>query len=161
MNETLHSDIVSLAFLLGTWRGRGSGGYPTIESFEYEEQLQFTHVGKPYLIFRQETWRLLDGLRDARSHMELAFWRPQPDGGLEVISTHPNGVVEIEVGFIKDGRIVLASGAVARSPTAKAVTRMERTFTIDGDRLAYDVRMEAVGQPINEHVHAELRREQD
>ena len=104
VDDELHPDVTPLAFLLGSWHGRGTGEYPTVEPFEYEEQLEFAHVGKPYLTYRQRTWRLLDGDR-LPSHMELAFWRPGPNGGVEVISAHPNGVVEIEIGTVTAGRV--------------------------------------------------------
>jgi hypothetical protein len=153
----LHPDIGPLAFLLGTWRGRGTGEYPTIEPFAYEEELEFAHVGKPYLTFRQRTWRPRDG-EVLSSHMELGFWRPRPDGGVEVVSAHPNGVAEIETGTVEEGRIELVSQKIVTSPSAKDVTRLERRFLVDGDTLTYDVRMAAVGQALSPHLHAELRR---
>jgi hypothetical protein len=90
--------------------------------------------------------------------MELGFWRPQPDGGLEVVSAHANGVIEIEIGTVADDRIELVSRTVASAPTAKDVSRVERTFEIAGDVLTYEVRMAAVGQPIGPHLHAQLTR---
>lgn len=153
----LHPDVGPLAFLLGTWRGRGTGEYPTVEPFAYEEELEFAYVGKPYLTFAQRTWRLRDG-EVLPSHMELGFWRPQPDGGVEVVSAHPNGVAEIEIGTVNDGRIELISERIVTSPSAKDVTRLERSFLVDGDTLTYDMRMAAVGQALGPHLHAELRR---
>jgi hypothetical protein len=39
------------------------------------------------------------------SHMEFAFWRPRPSGAVEVVSAHPNGVAQIEVGSVEGSRV--------------------------------------------------------
>jgi len=49
-------ELEPLSFLLGEWRGTGIGEYPTVDSFTYEEVLEFGNVGKPYLTYRQRTW---------------------------------------------------------------------------------------------------------
>jgi THAP4-like, heme-binding beta-barrel domain len=153
----LHPDVERLAFLLGTWRGRGTGGYPTVEPFTYDEELEFTHVDKPYLVSRQRTWRVV-GEERPPSHMELAFWRPTADGTLEVVAVHANGIAEVETGTIDEGRIELVSVRIAATPTAKDVTRLERVLVVEGDALTYDLRMAAVGRGVEQHLHAELRR---
>lgn len=40
----LHPAIAPLSYLLGTWRGQGEGGYPTIASFSYGEELNFSPI---------------------------------------------------------------------------------------------------------------------
>lgn len=150
-------EIEPLAFLLGTWRGRGVGEYPTIESFAYEEELEFGNVGKPYVTFRQRTWVVRAEIR-LPSHMEFGFWRPRPGGSIEVISAHPNGVAEVEVGMVDGSRIVLSSHQLVTSPSAKDVVRLEREFAVDSDVMTYELRMEAVAQPLRAHLRAELRR---
>ena len=70
--------------------------------------------------------------------MELAFWRPVANEGLEVVFAHPNGITEVETGTIHEGRIDLVSHRIAASPTAKEVTRLERTLVVDGDTLTYE-----------------------
>lgn len=39
----LHPDCEPLAGLVGSWRGRESGEYPTIEPFEYLEEVTELH----------------------------------------------------------------------------------------------------------------------
>ena len=50
-----------MAFLLGRWRGTGTGSYPTIEPFTYREELLFEQVGEPYLLYSQESWDAVTG----------------------------------------------------------------------------------------------------
>lgn len=145
---------------LGSWRGEGSGTYPTIEPFRYREEAQFWHAGKPFLGYQQRS-RLADG---APSHAESGFWRvvggPGPDGTtpLEAVIAHPSGISELLVGTATTGRMQVGAGAVLRTPTAKEVTTVERTMTVAGDELTYEVRMAAVGQPLQLHLSATLHR---
>ncbi|KAL4574941.1 hypothetical protein LXL04_021781 [Taraxacum kok-saghyz] len=43
--RAVHPAIEPLSYLLGTWRGQGEGGFPTISSFTYDEEFNFTHPG--------------------------------------------------------------------------------------------------------------------
>ena len=41
----VHPAVEPLSYLLGSWRGQGEGGFPTITSFKYGEELHFAHPG--------------------------------------------------------------------------------------------------------------------
>ena len=155
MGPQPHPDIEPLLFLLGTWRGEGKGEYPTIQPFAYGEEVRFWHVGKPFVAYSQRTWALDD---DRPLHAEMGYWRPQPAGALEVILAHPFGVTEIEIGALSGQRVELMTHSIEGSPTAKEITRVERSLHVSGDVMGYDLRMAAVGEPVAHHLHAELRR---
>lgn len=160
----LHPDLEPLRALLGTWAGPGSGSYPTIESFGYVEEITFGHVGKPFLAYGQKT-------RDATSglplHAEAGYWRPAGPGRLEVVLSHPSGLLELQLGTFEAGAagagavIELRSSAVVGTPTAKPVTEVHRRFELsdDGQTISYDLSMAAMGQPMTHHLHADLRRQ--
>jgi hypothetical protein len=161
MPPDLHSDLNALAPLLGAWTGRGEGKYPTIESFEYLEEVVFSHVGKPFLVYSQKTAAVADG---RPLHAETGFLRAPQPGRIELVLAHPNGITEIDVGtYSVSGDLIeieLATSSVGLTPTAKDVRSLGRSLRVDGDELSYTVRMGAVGQPLQDHLTAVLRRKQ-
>lgn len=150
-----HPQIAPVAFLLGTWTGQGRGEYPTIPPFEYGEEIAFTHVGKPFLAYRQRTWALDDG---RPLHAETGYLRVTAEGALEWVLAHPTGIAEVLVGEVDGERLSLRTHALSRTPTAKEVTELERDLELRGDELSYELRMAAVGRPLVFHLAATLRR---
>ncbi len=159
MAPDLHPDLEALAPLLGTWAGRGAGEYPTIEPFEYLEEVVFSHVGKPFLSYAQKTRAVDDG---RPLHGEAGYLRMPAPGRIELVLAHPTGVTEIEVGTVSavGGVVELESSStsIGLSPSAKEVTALGRSLRFDGDELSYSVRMGAVGQPLQHHLAAVLHR---
>jgi hypothetical protein len=154
-----HADLAPLRFLLGRWEGAGVGGYPTIESFQFGQEISFSHNGKPFLIYVSRTWLLdADGRPGRPLAMETGFWRPRPEGKLEVVLAHPTGIVEIYLGDVTGTKIEMATDLVATTESAIQVRAGHRLYGLVGSDLAYAFDMAAVGQRLQPHLSAQLKR---
>ncbi|MCV7430237.1 peroxynitrite isomerase [Mycolicibacterium bacteremicum] len=157
----LHPAMTVLKPLLGIWAGPGAGEYPTIPSFEYQESITFGQVGKPFLSYNQHTRARADG---RPLHAETGYIRIPEPGRVEWVLAHPTGIVEVMEGPLEigaDGALTMTmTSTIGRSSSAKDVSAMARTFTLRGDELSYTVRMAAVGQPLQHHLSAVLRKDE-
>jgi hypothetical protein len=155
----LHPDLGLLAPLLGTWAGQGAGEYPTIAPFGYFEEITFGHVGKPFLSYVQRTKATDDG---RPLHAESGYIRVPSPERVEWVLAHPTGITEIQEGTLSvSGATIemdLNATAIGLSASAKHVTALSRSIRIAGDELTYTVRMAAMGQPLQHHLAATLRR---
>lgn len=159
----LHPALAPLAFLVGTWRGAGVGGYPTIaEDFRFGQEVVVGHVGRPQLSWTSRTWSLDDNGTVGRPlAAEAGWWRMSADDPtrVELVLAHPTGVVEVYVGTVTGTKVELATDVVARTETAKEVTAERRLYgLVEGGDLAYAVDLAAVGLPLTPHLSARLKR---
>lgn len=157
--DDLHPNCYPHAWMLGTWRGNGHGDYPTIDKFQFGQELIFTHDGRPFFHYFSRSWIIDDEgnkVRDAA--LETGFLRCLPDGEIEFVLTHTSGIVEIWYGAAAEGKLEMATDAVARTGSAKPVTAGTRLYgNVEGDLLyAYD--MAAMGHPLQPHLWARLQR---
>ncbi|KAL9648632.1 hypothetical protein ABK040_016264 [Willaertia magna] len=127
------------------FEGIGEGFYPTIQSFKFKERLIFSRM-KPGLIqYEQKTFKLPE---EIPMHAEVGFFRIIPPSNtsttleekssnhnkpsIEFICSHPNGLVEIDVGKEEEeeNKLILDSFALNRSPTSKPpyTTAIRRVF---------------------------------
>ena len=151
-----HPDLARLNFLFGTWKGQGSGRYPTINPFEYLEEASFNPgPDKPFVTYRQRTRRVGNG---EPLHSETGYIRTTDPDRIELVIAQPIGIVEIHTGEIDGSRIRFRSESVGLSPTAIEVSRVERRIEVTGDTMRYQLGMAAVGQPLQTHLEAELIR---
>lgn len=156
----LHPRLEPISFLLGTWTGAGLGGYPGIEDFGYEQEVSWSHDGRPFLRYDSRTWITdQDGRRTRPAATETGFWRPGPtDLSLEVLLVHPTGIVEVYVGNVFARRIEIVTDVVARTETAREVTAFKRLYGMVEDELMYAIDMAAEGKPLSSHLSARLAR---
>lgn len=159
LTADLPTELVPLAWLIGRWEGAGVVGYPTIESVNFGQEVTLAHDGRPFLEYRSSTW-LLDqsGAKVRPLSCESGYWFPRGDGELEVVLTNSYGVAEIHVGTVEGARVNLHTDLVARSPHAPEYTAATRMYgLVEGD-LMWVLDMAAVGQPMQSHASAQLKR---
>jgi hypothetical protein len=74
------------------------------------------------------------------------------------VLAHPTGIAEIWLGEIAGAKVEIRTDVVARTTSAKEYTAGHRLYGhVDGDLLwAFD--MAAMGQPLQSHISARLKR---
>ena len=158
----LHPHCLMLLPLVGVWRGEGEIVYPTIDGpYRFGQQVVFCHDGRPFLRYESRAWLLDDAGEVIRpAARETGFWRPQADDTIELLAAHGTGIVELYYGKLRTQTSwELATDAVARSSSAKEVSGAHRLYGIvEGGDLAYVEQRAMVGQPMQPHVSARLRR---
>jgi hypothetical protein len=159
LDPDLPPALAPLAWLIGEWEGAGVVGYPTIESAHFGQEISVTHDGRPFLEWQSRTWLLDDAGNKVRPlARELGFWRPLENNEVEFLLTHPTGIVEMYHGTTSPAKIELRTDGVIRSPHAKEYNAAARMYGLVNSNLMWVMDMAAVGQPLQSHVSAELKR---
>jgi len=158
--ENLHPDLMPLAWLVGTWRGKGRGEYPNVEGFQFAQEVSFNHDGRAFLNYFSRSW-IIDKndeiVRPAAS--EVGFWRIKEKNVLEVLLAHNTGIAEGWVGLVQGAKIQLAMDQGYSSPTAKIVTAGSRLYGLVEGELFTSYDMAAQGQTLQAHLWSSLERQ--
>ena len=157
--ENLHPDLMPLAWLVGTWRGKGRGEYPNIEGFQFAQEVSFNHDGRAFLNYFSRSWIIDENneiVRPAAS--EVGFWRIKEKNVLEVLLAHNTGIAEGWVGLVQGAKIQLAMDQGYSSPTAKIVTAGSRLYGLVEGELFTSYDMAAQGQTLQTHLWSSLER---
>lgn len=160
----LHPALLGLLPFVGVWRGRGVGGYPTIDDFHYAQELRISHDGRPFLAYESRAWVIEeDGTPIRPGAREVGWIRPVMDGDratdeVEALFTLPTGIMELHLGRVDGVKLEIATDAVVRTSTAKSVTAGHRLYGIVEGALLYAQEMAAVGHPLTSHLSARLLR---
>jgi len=156
-------DLVQpFSWLIGTWRGEGVGGYPTLvgDDFRFGEEVTFDCPGKPLLTFTSRSWAVDDG---RPLSLQTGFWRPTSATEVEVVLAVAAGLVEVFYGRLVESpsgvHVEIESDVIAHTDTAKQVTKDRRMYAVRGEQLMYAQDMAAVGeQALHPHLSAALSR---
>ena len=160
--ENLHPDLMPLAWLVGTWRGKGRGDYPTINPFQYAQEVSFNHDGRPFLNYFSRSWIIDENdeiIRPAGS--EVGFWRIKEKNVLEVLLAHNTGIAEGWVGVVEGAKIQLVMDQGYSAPSAKIVTAGARLYGLVEGELFTSYDMAAEGQTLQAHLWSSLERQAD
>jgi hypothetical protein len=158
--ENLHPDLMPLAWLVGTWRGKGRGEYPNVPGFQFAQEVSFNHDGRPFLNYFSRSWIIDENdeiIRPAAS--EVGFWRIKEKNVLEVLLAHNTGIAEGWVGLVQGAKIQLAMDQGYSSPTAKIVTAGSRLYGLVEGELFTSYDMAAQGQTLQAHLWSSLERQ--
>jgi len=146
VSPVIQATLEKLEPLLGVWKGRGSGGYPTIEGFHYKDTFQFKRPGRNFLTYEQDT-ELVDaeGRIIRKSHWEAGILKPMENGGIELANVQAGGMVEVLRGGFLPGVSIPGSltlrfdSEILANDTRLRTT--SRDWSLTGDQFVYVMKM--------------------
>ncbi|XP_031224362.1 THAP domain-containing protein 4 isoform X1 [Mastomys coucha] len=152
----LNPVVEPLSWMLGTWLSDppGVGTFPTLQPFQYVEEVHISHVGQPMLnfsfnSFHPETHKPM--------HRECGFIRLKPDTNkVAFISAQNTGIVEVEEGEVNGQELCVSSHSISRISFAKEphVEQITRKFRLNSEgKLEQTVSMATTTQPMTQHLH--------
>lgn len=141
LGPEINNACLPLLPLVGIWRGTGMfGNDPTDGPPQFGQQITVSHDGRPFLRYESVMWLLSpSGEVNGPGSRELGWFRPQPDGSIELLIAHAEGRIEVFYGQPRSvASWALSTDAVWRTPSGPPVIGATRLYgiTIDG-RLAY------------------------
>jgi nitrobindin-like protein len=157
----LHPRCTGLLPLIGVWRGVGELVDPSADGpSAFGQQIVFAHDGGPYLSYESRSWLLGDdGRVTGPADRETGFWRPQPDGTLEVLVVHASGIVTPFYGRARSLTTwEMQTWALLRTETARPIERASKLYGVVQGDLAYVDERELDGGPLAPFMSAQLSR---
>ena len=154
---TLHPNVEALAPLIGTWKGEGTGAFPTITDFVYVEEITFVSTGKPFLAYQQRTW----SPEGAPMHVETGYLRQPKPGFLDLVVALPTGHAEILEGpLVIDGDALAFTleGSMLNATNAKQIVDSRRTYRMQDDAITFGYDMSYAGHVGTRHISSVLYR---
>jgi len=142
----------------GKWTGEGFAKFPTIDSTAYTEELEFIpDEDKDAIFYRQKTWYK----NGTHKSGHTVFW----DTGFIVLkedkiflnSSQAGGRMEsLELAEYGENTFTFNSFAILNDP--KSIIS-QRVFTIPGESLHYELNMAIHGADFQNHLKADLKKE--
>ncbi|MFG1989551.1 FABP family protein [Actinoplanes sp. NPDC048988] len=161
----LHPALLGLLPFVGLWRGRGQGGFPEDQDYDFAQEVRISHDGRPFLRWDSRSW-LLNDASEATGEwiVESGFWRPVLNDGratdeMEATMITADGVAELYVGkVIGTTRLEMEADAIAYVPSGLHVTGGQRLFGIVEGALLYAHEQAVDESGLRPHMSARLLR---
>eukprot|EP00361_Fabrea_salina_P006425 CAMPEP_0202439352 /NCGR_PEP_ID=MMETSP1345-20130828/36118_1 /ASSEMBLY_ACC=CAM_ASM_000843 /TAXON_ID=342563 /ORGANISM="Fabrea Fabrea salina" /LENGTH=158 /DNA_ID=CAMNT_0049053879 /DNA_START=343 /DNA_END=819 /DNA_ORIENTATION=+ len=150
---------------LGKWKGFGQ---VLPNRIEYEELLCIDTFGTPKakcINWRSNTWKQGGTYDKNPMHTEIGMMKvfPKEQGilGVELMLTHPFGLVEVETGEVSDREMTLQTTHLGRTPSVERpnVVSVRRNFWLEEGVLRYQMFLTTLEKPEFLHLEAELHKE--
>ena len=159
--EGLHPDLNPLAWMIGTWRGNGHGEYLGTERFDFQQEVTFSHDGRPFLTYFSRSWIINEKNEiTSTAASETGFWRIKPNNQLEVILAHSTGIAEGWVGVFDGPKIQLVMDHSYSAPSAKSINEGQRLYGLVDGELFYAYDMAYGGHTLQAHIWSTMPRVQ-
>ena len=154
--------INSLKNIIGSWKGVGIAEFPTIKTFEYNEELNFAINEKnPALHFEQKAWiRSADSRNNEPISWESGFIIDKGNNLFELVCIHNTGRLEWYRGFteqleneqikiefssvaiLNDDRMISSKRSYLFSPTSITYAQSMSTTKVMGNMTHLTARLE-------------------
>lgn len=164
-SHVLHPLLGFISHMLGSWKGIGKGQYPGVAPFAYEEEIVFSHNGKPFLIYQQKSWNQESKvpMHTESGYLRVVIEQEGAPVSLELLVSDPTGSVQVYQGKVfedptGDMVIEFESTSVTTTPSAKPVQKLVRRYQFAAQSLSYTTEMEACGQTLQTHLVGSLKR---
>lgn len=162
LGPNLNDACLALLPLVGVWRGTGRyGNDPGDRTPQFGQQITISHDGRPFLRHESIIWNLDEnGEVTGPAGREVGFWRPQPDGSVELLIAHAEGRIEVFYGQARSAASwALSTDGVWRTASGAPVIGATRLYGITPDgRLAYVEERAHTDEPLAPHASAALDR---
>lgn len=154
MQVAVHDALKPLTWLIGKWVSiSAKGSFPTINPFEYNEEIEFQSIGQPMLNYSLRSW---NAEKTKPMHLESGFLRIQPGTNtVAFMVAHNFGLTTLEEGEITGNELKLKSTQISRMSFANdpAVIGVERHFKlINSNNLECVISMETENMSLSEHL---------
>ena len=161
IDSRINPELLGVAWMLGHWEGTGNSDDLGGPDRQFAVSVDFAENGGNYLHYIMQAFEVDQEGRPTQSlGMETGFWRPKPNGEIEVVIVHPEGIAEVYVGKIEGAKIELTTDLVARTLTSeKTATGGHRLYGNVESELMFTYDRGTTEHELRPYIWARLTRE--